>query len=55
MTREQEVENTAKALRYEGKISKETYDWFDKAYRKKTQLEEQKRRHEQNWIHSLGA
>lgn len=50
-----EVEETVRALRYEGKIDKDTYDWFEKEYRRKYRLEEQKRRHESlNTIGALG-
>lgn len=48
-----EITETVKALRIEGKIDKDTYDWFDKEYRRKFRLEEKKRRHES--LTSVGA
>jgi hypothetical protein len=50
-----DIELTARALRHEGRVDHDTYEWFDKEYRKKFRLEEQKKRHQQNSIHSLGA
>lgn len=51
--RGQDIEQTSRALRYEGKIDKDTLDWFEKEYKKKFRLEEQKRRHES--LTSVGA
>lgn len=51
--RNQEVEQTAQALRREGKIDKDTYDWFTKSYKKKIEQEVQKQKHES--LSSIGV
>ncbi len=41
----EEVEIAAKQLRYEGKATKEEFDWFSKEYLKHQQEQGNKRRH----------
>lgn len=42
-----EVELVTKQLRYEGKVDKDTYDWFKHDFKKKQETLGNKRRHKE--------